>query len=204
MKEMKNNAAPAAVAVPDEREAFEKWMSNDGQWPSAIEREADGGYKLMQAASHWNAWQARAALAATPAAEPFGYFKAEPFGWTDCGPDDEGAVALYEKPQAQLATGGQGQSLADTVQTVFDALQNKIDARGPISKGNLQYYVNLLREAFDAEPQQADARDAERLDWLTFHLSGAALRAIGVEWGEHRDARRAIDAAIAAAKGEKQ
>lgn len=33
--------------------------------------------------------------------EPFGYFKAEPFGWTDCGPDDEGAVALYERPQAQ-------------------------------------------------------------------------------------------------------
>ena len=33
--------------------------------------------------------------------EPFGYFKAEPFGWTDCGPDDEGAVALYERPQAK-------------------------------------------------------------------------------------------------------
>ena len=33
--------------------------------------------------------------------EPFGYFKAEPFGWPDCGPDDEGAVALYERPQAQ-------------------------------------------------------------------------------------------------------
>jgi hypothetical protein len=32
-----------------------------------------------------------------PAQEPFGYFKAEPFGWTDCGKDDEGAIALYEK-----------------------------------------------------------------------------------------------------------
>lgn len=31
--------------------------------------------------------------------EPFGYFKAEPFGWTDCADDDEGAIALYEKPQ---------------------------------------------------------------------------------------------------------
>lgn len=29
--------------------------------------------------------------------EPFGYFKSEPFGWTDCAEDDEGAVALYEK-----------------------------------------------------------------------------------------------------------
>jgi hypothetical protein len=27
--------------------------------------------------------------------EPFGYFKAEPFGWTDCAENDEGAMALY-------------------------------------------------------------------------------------------------------------
>jgi hypothetical protein len=30
--------------------------------------------------------------------EPFGYFRAEPFGWTDCAPDAEGAKALYEHP----------------------------------------------------------------------------------------------------------
>jgi hypothetical protein len=30
--------------------------------------------------------------------EPFGYFKAEPFGWTDCAETDEGAIALYEQP----------------------------------------------------------------------------------------------------------
>jgi hypothetical protein len=30
---------------------------------------------------------------------PFGYFRPEPFGWTDCAKDDEGAVALYERPQ---------------------------------------------------------------------------------------------------------
>ena len=33
--------------------------------------------------------------------EPFGYFKAEPFGWTDCAETDEGAVALYQHPPAQ-------------------------------------------------------------------------------------------------------
>lgn len=32
--------------------------------------------------------------------EPFGYFKAEPFGWTDCSETDEGAIALYENPPA--------------------------------------------------------------------------------------------------------
>lgn len=36
--------------------------------------------------------------AAQPAQEPFGYFKAEPFGWTDCAETDEGAKALYEAP----------------------------------------------------------------------------------------------------------
>ena len=158
MKEMKNNAAPAAVAVPDEREAFEKWMSNDGQWPSAIEREADGGYKLMQAASHWNAWQARAALAATPAAEPFGYFKAEPFGWTDCGPDDEGAVALYEKPQALLATGGQALARSKNGWT-FEELEAQ------------------LAEATKADPENCRAVGEELLKVI--HDNFAALKAIG-------------------------
>ena len=43
----------------------------------------------------------RKALAEQPAQqEPFGYFKAEPFGWTDCAETDEGAIALYERPLA--------------------------------------------------------------------------------------------------------
>ena len=29
--------------------------------------------------------------------EPYGYFRAEPFGWTDCKEGDDGAVALYEE-----------------------------------------------------------------------------------------------------------
>lgn len=32
--------------------------------------------------------------------EPYGYFRAEPFGWADCAETDEGAVALYEEPPA--------------------------------------------------------------------------------------------------------
>jgi hypothetical protein len=34
--------------------------------------------------------------------KPFGYFRAEPFGWTDCAPTDEGAIPLYERPQGKL------------------------------------------------------------------------------------------------------
>lgn len=29
--------------------------------------------------------------------EPFGYFKCEPCGWTDCAGTDDGAVPLYER-----------------------------------------------------------------------------------------------------------
>ena len=28
--------------------------------------------------------------------EPFGYFKAEPFGWTDCAETDEGSIPLWD------------------------------------------------------------------------------------------------------------
>ena len=38
--------------------------------------------------------------------EPFGHFRPEPFGWTDCAKDDEGAIALYERPQEVGLTDG--------------------------------------------------------------------------------------------------
>ena len=39
-------------------------------------------------------------IANAPTPEAFGYFKAEPFGWTDCAETDDGAIALYELPPA--------------------------------------------------------------------------------------------------------
>jgi hypothetical protein len=33
-----------------------------------------------------------------PEQEPFGYFRADAFGWTDCAETDENAKALYEYP----------------------------------------------------------------------------------------------------------
>lgn len=29
--------------------------------------------------------------------EPFGYFRALPFGWDSCGENDEGAILLYDQ-----------------------------------------------------------------------------------------------------------
>lgn len=34
--------------------------------------------------------------------EPFGFFKAEPFGWTDCAETDEGAQPLYDQAAIRL------------------------------------------------------------------------------------------------------
>jgi len=65
-------------------EALEDARTFTGAWPT--------GAKAITAI--------REALAEQPAQqEPFGYFKAEPFGWTDCAETDEGAIALYERPQ---------------------------------------------------------------------------------------------------------
>ncbi len=88
------------------RKDFEEWVGDGGLSPSAIERNSKGDYILMQAASTWHVWKAAYAHYAKPAApvvlpEPFGYFKAEPFGWRDCAETDEGAIALYEAPQPQ-------------------------------------------------------------------------------------------------------
>jgi hypothetical protein len=38
------------------REAFEKWMTDDGKWPRAIEQR-NGAYVLMQTAAAWEAWR---------------------------------------------------------------------------------------------------------------------------------------------------
>lgn len=43
------------------REAFERWYSDDGASPKAIERNAGGGYKLLQACNAWTAWHAASA-----------------------------------------------------------------------------------------------------------------------------------------------
>lgn len=34
--------------------------------------------------------------------EPFGFFKPEPFGWTDCAETDDDAIPLYDKAAIRL------------------------------------------------------------------------------------------------------
>lgn len=45
--------------APDRRD-FEKWASDDGRFPQAVERAASGFYKLAQTESAWHVWRAAA------------------------------------------------------------------------------------------------------------------------------------------------
>ena len=54
-------------------------------------------------------------IANAPTPEPFGYFKAEPFGWTDCAETDDGAIALYELPPAPSVPDGWRPFLTDVI-----------------------------------------------------------------------------------------
>lgn len=81
----------AAPAVPDA--AMVKRLQEE------IERGCDG-LALNEAYARAVLEYVLATPAPAPAqGEPFGHFRAEPFGWTDCAEDDEGAIALYERPQ---------------------------------------------------------------------------------------------------------
>ena len=44
--------------MTNDKEAFEKWFSDDGKWPSSIERDKNGNYKYAVATNQWNIWQA--------------------------------------------------------------------------------------------------------------------------------------------------
>jgi hypothetical protein len=93
--EMEHNNAPA---VPQGLERYE---------PTVMVEESRGRLTATGAVmkpKEDGRWVRLRDLTATPTpapaqGEPFGYFRAEPFGWTDCAKDDEGAIALYERPQ---------------------------------------------------------------------------------------------------------
>lgn len=93
----------------------------------------------------------------------------------------------------------------EDIRTSPDVAREEANYMMATGRGEI-YEVVPLWTTPQPEPQpspaaQGDALDAARLDWLTFNLSGKALRDIGVVWSEHGDARRAIDAARAAQEG---
>lgn len=59
--------------------------------------------------------------------EPFGYFKAEPFGWTDCAETDDGAVPLYERNDIETLM-KQRDELLTAIREVLDDAEDCLDA----------------------------------------------------------------------------
>ena len=70
--------------------------------------------------------------------EPFGYFKAEPFGWTDCAETDEGAIALYERPQPAQPSKPWVELTEEDYVCISQLCEKKLEAA--------EYAEHLLRE----------------------------------------------------------
>jgi len=49
---------PGVRPAEPEREAFERWVTDDGKWPQAALRTVGGGYSRMIAHTQWTAWRA--------------------------------------------------------------------------------------------------------------------------------------------------
>ena len=116
-----------------------------------------------------------------PKPEPFGYFRAEPFGWTDCAETDEGAMALYD-------------------QAAVDALERERDELALIiatDTGTESAVADLQRQLVAVTAERDELKDA-------IELYEQALMASWPE-GAMGDAFEYWNAARAAiAKGEKQ
>ena len=112
-------------------------------------------------------------IANAPTPEPFGYFKAEPFGWTDCAETDDGAIALYELPPAPSVPVEPMENIAlnewlDKTEWVQKQLNTfPVSSLGMHRADVMRLEIDRLRKLLSAAPTPAEAqadvaRDAER------------------------------------------
>jgi hypothetical protein len=73
------------------RMALEALENGDVPTPENVGKNLDAITAIKEALAQPEPWR--------------GYFKAEPFGWTDCAETDEGAVALYQAPPERTWVG---------------------------------------------------------------------------------------------------
>ena len=101
-----------------------------------------------------------------PEPEPFGYFKAEPFGWTDCAETDDGAIALFAAPPApSVPDGWRGLTDVEWMNIVnFDSAYSSYDKEGAVNDAVKRTEAKLkeLNAAQQQEPPADLVRDAER------------------------------------------
>ena len=82
------------VKVPSDDLAHEIWAAAQTAPGEGIE---DAVERIADLLAREAVLRDRVANSRPTEQEPFGYFKAGPFGWTDCAPTDEGAIPLYER-----------------------------------------------------------------------------------------------------------
>jgi len=82
----------------------------------------------------------------TKTLEPFGYFRPEPFGWTDCAADEEGAVALYEATPDVASLRKELESANDFIKSLADVFQKYEELLG-YRKTNAPEGASELAEA---------------------------------------------------------
>ncbi|GAD20906.1 hypothetical protein [Acidovorax sp. MR-S7] len=131
----------------------------------------------------WKAWQAARAQPTPPAAdqEPFGYFRAEPFGWTDCAETDEGAVALYEHPTPPAVVESLTDGLLQQHNRDSQELRRLCAARDQArsERDALKAEIAVLESSCATLGRLVDELrpDAERLEWVLRRCAGPWLRA---------------------------
>lgn len=108
-----------------------------------------------------------------PTPKPFGYFKAEPFGWTDCAETDDGAIALFAAPPAPSVPDGWKHDCAGIMQNDVELWLDSCPHCG--------------KPKTDAAPTPAEApadvaRDAERYRWLRTHGLQRAWVSLGTDF----------------------
>ena len=89
-----------------------------------------------------------------PTPEPFGYFKAEPFGWTDCAETDDGAIALFDAPPAPTPAEAPADVARDVrlqVEAEFAALLPGVTYMDEPDGGSPTVQEQVKRMAKDAE-----------------------------------------------------
>lgn len=83
-----------------------------GELADALNKDTQSVNSLGMLGTNTMAWLRKVAAdylskpaAPEPVGEPFGYFRALPFGWEQCGEHDDGAVALYTRPAPGVPEG---------------------------------------------------------------------------------------------------
>src|SRR5574343_321648 len=95
--------------------------------------------------------------------EPFGYFKPEPFGWTDCAESDDDAIPLYDKVAIKLI-----EKRRDKLSAEVEELKLIIatDTGTESAVANLQQQVSHLVDMVACEKSNAEYFKRQRDELL--------------------------------------